>query len=154
MNRPRGNLQLVTSEERELDAALRDIPDNQVRCRAGHHTFAWDETAIGAPLPPTVYAQGRSDGRYQIVDPCPCGVRKVTVTGIGGSLHELDSHLSYPSDWVSVPSHLPRGRRVLRREKIRRTAPQVRALLRTADQRPVADASSVPAARFGYGRHS
>jgi hypothetical protein len=148
-------LQLVPSEERALEAALRGIPNDQVRCRAGHHQFAWDEAAIGEPLPSTVYAQGRSDGRYRIVDPCPCGVKKVTVTGIGGNLNELDSHLEYPSDWVSVPQHLPRGRRVLRREKIRRTEAQVRALIRTAGAHPVADAArDIPRARFGYGRPS
>jgi hypothetical protein len=148
-------LQLVPSEARELESVLRGIPNNQVRCRAGHHQFAWDEAAIGEPLPPTVYAQGRTDGRYRIVDPCPCGVKKVTVTGIGGNLNELDSHLEYPGDWVPVPQHLPRGRRVLRREKIRRTEAQVRALIRTADGHPVADpARDVPRVRFGYGSSS
>jgi hypothetical protein len=149
------NLQLVTTA-RELEAALLAIPNDQVRCRSGHHTFAWDETAIGDPLPATVYAQAMTDGRYRIVDPCPCGVKKVTYTGAGGNLDgDLNSHLVYPYDtWVPIPNHLPRGRRVLKREKIRRTRSQVQALIRTADRLPVLDAGSVPAVKFGYGRSS
>lgn len=149
------NLQLVT-EARELEAVLLDIPNDQVRCRSGHHSFAWDETAIGDPLPSTVYAQAMTDGRYRIVDPCPCGVKKITHTGLGGSLDgDLESHLVYPhGTWVPIPNHLPRGKRVLKREKIRRTRAQVAALIRTAAAHPVLDAGNVPEARFRYGRSS
>jgi hypothetical protein len=130
----RGALRLIPTEERELLGFLNDIPDEQVVCRAGRHDFPWDRAVIGKPLPRGVSARPSNNGCFQILDLCSrCGTLRIGLTLPGG---EVDADFAwsyrYPEDWVTVPHHLPHGRGVLRREKFRRTAPQIKALIRSA----------------------
>jgi hypothetical protein len=149
MNVPRRRLRAVRTAEAELLAILNEIPDEQVTCRAGKHDFAMDTAEIGKPLPSAISARPQHDGCYQIVDPCGrCGTVRITVTLPGGGLDgDLDYRMIYPRDWHKIPREYPHGKRVLRREKFRRSAPQLRALIRAA---PAAQGTggSVPVPRF------
>jgi hypothetical protein len=142
MNEKRRGLRLVSkslsrSDAQELQGELDQIPNDQVVCRAGRHQFALDDWEIGAPVPPTVYAETTEGGRYLLVDLCPrCTTRRIIETQPDGGLDgDLRTWLLYPRGWHSIPMELPHGRRVLRRERFRRSMPQVRALLRTAGPR-------------------
>jgi hypothetical protein len=139
-------LRPVVGFDQELLEILNEIPDEQVVCRSGKHDFAMDTAEIGKPLPRSVSARPQHDGCYQIVDPCGrCGAVRITVTLPGGGLDgDLDYRLVYPKDWHRIPREYPHGRRVLRRENFRRSAPQIRALIR---QSPAPDSGQAASPR-------
>jgi hypothetical protein len=158
-NSPVSSLHLVEdqrpAEDDELSIELRGIPGKQVRCRTGHHRFAMDDWEPGENIPVRgVSVMPASDGRFALLEPClACWeVTRVTYTHPGGGIDgHLQSHIRYGKGWKKIPSHLPRGKRVLRSEKYRRGEHQLKALLGrvvTVDGNEVSAPPPVSAVKF------
>jgi len=139
MPRASGALRAV---DPDLEQALRDMPPEEVRCRAGHHRWARDTVLPGQPWPDSVRAWSMEDGRIKIQDPCvDCGMAwRITRTGFGGKLDAFaKSYIVYGDEWVTIPQGLDRRKRTIRAEGDRRAARKnsqylQRALDRTARQ--------------------
>jgi hypothetical protein len=133
------------------------IPVKQIRCRAGHHQFALDSWEPPAAIPSGVSVMFASEGRYKLMEPCPVcwAATRVTYTHPGGGIDGyLKSTIVYGTNWVRMAMGQPRGRRVMRDEKVRRGKDQLAAFIGSAvtsladEAREPEPARTVPPTRF------
>lgn len=124
VRRRAGNLRAVEPGQQAVNAG--SIPAKQLRCRSGHHPFPLDAWEPPAPIPAGVSVMFASEGRYKLMEPCPVcwAATRVTYTHPGGGVDGyLKSSIVYGTNWVRMAMDQPRGRRVMRDEKIRRGPP-------------------------------
>jgi hypothetical protein len=133
VRRRAGNLRAVEPGQQAVNAG--SIPAKQLRCRSGHHPFPLDAWEPPAPIPAGVSVMFASEGRYKLMEPCPVcwAATRVTYTHPGGGVDGyLKSSIVYGTNWVRMAMDQPRGRRVMRDEKIRRGQDQMAAFIGSA----------------------
>jgi hypothetical protein len=131
--RREANLRAVEPGQQVLDPSA--IPVRQLRCRSGHHRFALDDWEPPAEIPRGVSVMFASEGRYKMLEPClAClAATRVTYTHPGGGIDGyLKSGIIYGTNWVRMAMDRPRGRRVMRDEKVRRGRRQLDAFIGSA----------------------
>lgn len=145
------------TEDQELIGILNDMPDAEVRCRAGWHRWALDSVMPGESWPDVVRAWPGRLGVFRIEDPCTeCGLAwRIMDTLPGGEMDPYaQTRVVYDQEWVTIPQGYKRGKRRIRQEMYRRRGQvQTTAQVRAAAARTAADEEAVaqpaaPAANF------
>ena len=138
----------------ETPTEVGSIPARQLRCRAGHHSFALDRWLPGEePIPRGVTVMPASEGRLKLVEPCTdcLAVTGVTYTHPGGIFDGyLPRHIQYGGSWVKLDRDVPRSRRVMRDARYSAANEQIKELLgrvtTLVEDDPDEDAGPRPAA--------
>jgi hypothetical protein len=142
------HLKAVTNTPTEVGS----IPARQLRCRAGHHSFALDRWLPGEePLPRGITVMPASEGRLKLVEPCTdcLAVTGVTYTHPGGIFDGyLPRHIQYGGGWVKLDRDVPRSRRVMRNARYEAANEQIRELLGRVTTLVDDDEKPVPGVRF------
>jgi hypothetical protein len=117
----------------EMPMEVGSIPARQLRCRAGHHSFALDRwLPAEEPIPRGVTVMPASEGRLKLMEPCTdcLAVTGVTYTHPGGIFDGyLRRQIQYGAEWVRLDRDVPRSRRVMRDARYSAANAQIRELL-------------------------